>query len=236
MKTFVITGGSGGLGQCIQSALVGSVFAAPRDVVDWSLETGINIISEHSVRDAMKRLPFETIDCVIHCAGVNLLAGIDQVDFTHWHNHMLVNAYGIVNVTRILMPRLWSSSTVLGVISNAAHNPMSNSLAYNASKAAAEMAIRQMAHELGRKYCDMTVFGINPNKLAGTPMSESVDQQAAHLNKRTIEQTREYQLAKLPARMETDPKVLAEFIAFLLSDKERHKYLHGCIIPYGGPQ
>jgi hypothetical protein len=34
---------------------------------------------------------------------------------------------------------------------------------------------------------------------------------------------------------ETDPAKLAEFIAFLLSSKERHKYLGGCILPYGGP-
>jgi hypothetical protein len=49
----------------------------------------------------------------------------------------------------------------------------------------------------------------------------------------TKEQARAYQLSALPAGEETDPAVLAEFIAFLLSTKARHKYLAGVDIPYG---
>jgi hypothetical protein len=32
---------------------------------------------------------------------------------------------------------------------------------------------------------------------------------------------------------ETDTNTLAEFIGFLLSREQRHKHLHGCILPYG---
>ena len=37
----------------------------------------------------------------------------------------------------------------------------------------------------------------------------------------------------LLAGEETDPLQLAEFVAFLLENKPRHKYLTGCVLPYG---
>ena len=49
----------------------------------------------------------------------------------------------------------------------------------------------------------------------------------------TPEEADAYQRAALPTGHETDPAMLAEFIAFLLSTKERHQYLHGCDLPYG---
>ncbi len=76
-------------------------------------------------------------------------------------------------------------------------------------------------------------FGISPNKLAGTEMSADIERQTVELRGWTPEFAREYQLKALPAGAETPPARVAEFIAFLVSDKERHRYLHGTIIPYG---
>jgi hypothetical protein len=49
----------------------------------------------------------------------------------------------------------------------------------------------------------------------------------------TYEQARKYQLGSLLTGEETPPAAVADFIAFLLSSKGRHKYLTGCDIPYG---
>ena len=49
----------------------------------------------------------------------------------------------------------------------------------------------------------------------------------------TREEAQRYQLAGLLAGEETDPVAVAEFIAYLLGSKERHKYLTGCDLQYG---
>ena len=84
-----------------------------------------------------------------------------------------------------------------------------------------------------KKSHSLTVFGISPNKLAGTNMSKYIDDRVPDLRGWTPEEARQYQLNALPAGEETNPEDLAEFIAFLLSTKSRHKYLNGCVIPYG---
>ena len=49
----------------------------------------------------------------------------------------------------------------------------------------------------------------------------------------TKEQAAQYQLNGLLAGEETPVEAVAEFVTFLLSSKERHKYLTGTDIPYG---
>jgi len=49
----------------------------------------------------------------------------------------------------------------------------------------------------------------------------------------TLEEAQKYQMAGLLTGEETDPAMCAEFISYLLSTKERHKYLAGCDMPYG---
>ena len=123
-------------------------------------------------------------------------------------------------------------ATIVNIVSNASHTPMTNSAAYNASKGAAHILTLQMAREL-RKTHGITVFGISPNKMHSTGMTSYIDERVCELRGWTKEQARSYQLASLPAGEETDPDTVAEFISFLLSKRERHMYLNGCIIPYG---
>jgi NAD(P)-dependent dehydrogenase (short-subunit alcohol dehydrogenase family) len=125
-----------------------------------------------------------------------------------------------------------SKGTILNIVSNASHMPMTTSLAYNASKGAAHIMTLQMARELSKAH-GITVFGISPNKLRGTEMSKDIEDQVVALRGWTPEYAKQYQLASLLAGEETDPDALAEFVAFLLSSKQRHKYLTGCILPYG---
>jgi NAD(P)-dependent dehydrogenase (short-subunit alcohol dehydrogenase family) len=145
-------------------------------------------------------------------------------------DHIAVNSASILNTVQALWPKLRGGGTVCNVISNASHMPMRMSLAYNASKAAAAMMTRQIARELGPA---VTVFGVSPNRLQGTPMSMEVDKQVSALRGWTWEETRQKQLEALPIGEETDPATLAEFIGFLLSNKRRHRYLHGAILEYG---
>jgi len=136
-------------------------------------------------------------------------------------------------MTQWALPELKKThGTVLNIVSNASHMPMTTSLAYNASKGAAHIMTLQLARELTKKH-GITVFGISPNKLRGTEMSKDIEDQVVKHRGWTPEYAQQYQLNALLAGEETDPAQLAEFVAFLLSTKPRHKYLTGCILPYG---
>lgn len=171
------------------------------------------------------------IDVLINCAGVNDIDWISEFTPDRWDRVMDVNVKGMFYLSRALMNNL-RGGTILNIVSNASHVPMTNSACYNASKGAAHIMTQAMARELGKTH-DITVFGISPNKLAKTNMSAYIEATVPAMRGWTAEQAAAYQLAALPAGEETDPAVLGEFIAFLLSSKERHKYLQGCVLPYG---
>ena len=173
------------------------------------------------------------VDVLINNAGVNLIDWLENFTEDMWDKVMDVNAKGIYMMSRACLPSLIKNKgTILNIVSNAAHMPMTCSLAYNASKGAAHIMTLQMARELTKKH-GITVFGIAPNKLSGTGMSESIDEQVVKTRGWANDYARQYQLNGLLTGEETPPQRLAEFIAYLLQSKEHHKYLTGCILPYG---
>ena len=222
----IITGASSGLG-----AAIAKWMSSYADVINWSLNTGVDVSDQLSVEAAVKSLKFDKVDVLINCAGVNDICWLPELQEEVYDYVMSVNAKGIFLCTQALL-HLMRGGTIVNIVSNASHVPMTCSLAYNASKGAAAIMTRQLAREL-KKTNDMTVFAISPNKLKDTGMSKYIDQSVQQVRGWTAQKAREYQLAALPAGEETDPNTLAEFIAFLLSSKERHKYLNGCDIPYG---
>ena len=230
MKRIVITGGTSGLGKCIVQNM--KHWHPKADVRVWATETGVDVSNEASVMDAAEQIS-GPVDCLINCAGVNGIDYLPQVTSDEWDRLMNTNAKGIFLCVKHLAEKL-RGGTVLNIVSNAAHIPMTNSVAYNASKAAARMITRQMDRELSKTH-NITVFSVSPNKMSGTGMSRYIEERVCELRGWTPEEAKKYQLAALPAGEETPPEVIADFIGYLLSSKERHKYLGGCDIPYGGP-
>jgi NAD(P)-dependent dehydrogenase (short-subunit alcohol dehydrogenase family) len=177
----------------------------------------------------------DSIECdiLINCAAINRIAWLEDLDHDGYDEIMDTNAKSIYNTSKSLLSTLSErKGTILNIVSNASHMPMTCSLAYNASKGAAHIMTLQLARELTKKH-GITVFGISPNKLEGTGMSKYIDSRVPATRGWTEQQSKDYQLGSLLAGEETDPDSLAEFIAFLLSSKKRHKYLTGCILPYG---
>ena len=209
MPTAIITGASSGLGKAIAHSLRNDF-----TVIDWSLETGVDVTDGARIMEAAAGLP--AVDVLVNCAGVNYIAPFDQLTKQSWDHLMDVNAWAIVNCTQALLPQL-AGGTIVNIISRAAIQPMTYSLLYNASKAAAAMMTRQMAHELH----NIIVFGISPGWLAGTGMTNKVDARLRVLRN----------LAPPPARI--DPAAIADLLAWLLQSKQRHRHLHGSIIEYG---
>jgi len=170
---------------------------------------------------------------LINCAGINITGWLETFEEEDWDDVLAVNTKGIFRMTQWALGELAKThGTVLNIVSNASHMPMTTSLAYNASKGAAHIMTLQLARELTKRH-GITVFGISPNKLKGTEMSKDIERQVIEHRGWTKEYAEQYQLNALLAGEETDPAQLAEFIAFLLHNKPRHKYLTGCVLPYG---
>lgn len=225
MSTILVTGGGAGLGKAIADALRRD----NHDVVVFDRKR------KHDVRDPQATFgaPPVGMDILINCAGINKTAWLENLQDDVWDEVLDINAKGIFKMTQWALPELIKTrGTVLNIVSNASHMPMTTSLAYNASKGAAHIMTLQLARELSKKH-GVTVFGISPNKLKGTEMSKDIEDQVVALRGWTPEYAAQYQLNALLAGEETDPAQLAEFIAFLLSTKPRHKYLTGCVVPYG---
>lgn len=222
-KIALVTGAATGLGAAITAALQNKGC----QVIEYDVKYGLDVRKPdiNVLRDAGK------LDFLINCAGVNRINWLPNVLETDWDDMLDINAKGIFKMTQAFQPWLTSSGgTVLNIVSNAAHMPMRCSAAYNASKGAALILTKQLARELSPA---VTVFSVSPNKLAGTGMSDDIDRQVVETRGWTLEQAQKYQTGSLLAGKETPVERVAEFIGFLLSEKERHAYLTGCDLPYG---
>lgn len=228
-RVAIVTGASSGLGLEIAHALKGHDYT----VLNWSLETGVDVSQEHAVRSEAKAAlaRYHQIDVVVNCAGINHIEWIAQTDVLDWQRVMDCNCKSIFLMAKHCAP-LMKRGTFCNIISNASHVPMTASIAYNASKGAAAIMTRQMARELWAER-GHTVFGISPNKLAGTEMSKRTEEKVPLVRGWTPEEAAARQKQALLIGEETSPETLAEFVGFLLSTKERHRYLAGCILEYG---
>ena len=223
MSNILITGTGKGLGKAMKEELE----KQGHSIIDYNLEDG------NDVRTTKDLIMWENIDVLINNAGVNLIDWLENFEEDMWDKVMDTNAKGIYMMTKACLPSLIRrKGKILNIVSNAAHMPMTCSLAYNASKGAAHIMTLQLARELTKKN-GITVFGIAPNKLKGTGMSDAIDDQVVKTRGWTKEYAQQYQLNGLLTGEETPPQRLAEFVAFLLQSKEHHKYLTGCILPYG---
>ena len=222
MSKILVTGSSNGLGK----ALVDALRLQGHEVVEYDIQRGLDVLNP-----TLEGI--DELDILINNAGVNGIDFIEDMDEELWDKVVNTNAKGIFKMSQACLPMLIKSKgTILNIVSNAAHMPMTSSLAYNASKGAALIMTKQMARELTKRH-GITVFSVSPTKLKGTEMSHQIDAEVVRTRGWTVEEAQKYQLQGLLAGEETDPEHVAEFVAYLLSSKQRHKYLTGCDLQYG---
>jgi NAD(P)-dependent dehydrogenase (short-subunit alcohol dehydrogenase family) len=233
MSKILVTGSSSGLGLAIFNALA----EAGHSVVGYDSAIKDNGVTAFDVRAPnavhVRDLCHGELDVLINCAGVNIINWLENFSEAQWDLVMDVNAKGIFKMSQVCLSMLArSKGTIVNVVSNAAHMPMTCSLAYNASKGAAHIMTLQLARELTKKF-GITVFGIAPNKLKGTGMSDAIDDQVVRTRGWTKEHAQAYQLQGLLTGEETPPESVAAFLEYLLRNKDNHRFLTGTVIPYG---
>jgi len=251
----VVVGSDGGLGSAIVTATMDNpnnhVLSIPCDQLDFRFPAAVVDVSSDIRRDTHLAiieglLSPDYYPVLINCVGKNYIEWFTDADLHQLQDLMRINCLSHIELVQDLIgshePAYesekefndWFRGTgaLIEIISNASHMPMTNSVFYNASKGAQHIATLALGREL-RKTHGLTVFGISPNKLKGTGMSNYIDDRVPDLRGWTPEQAASYQLASLPAGEETDPAALAGLISYLVSAPENHKYLANTVIPYG---
>lgn len=151
------------------------------------------------------------VDILINNAGVNSIFKFEDLTADRIHEIMAVNFVGPVMLSQRLLPFLADGGRIINVISDAAHRPMRHSLAYNCSKAALDMATKQMARELTKPY-KVSVIGVRPGRMCGTAMSYYIDKQVMEMRRWSIDQVTSYFKANSVTGQEADPRYVAKAI------------------------
>jgi NAD(P)-dependent dehydrogenase (short-subunit alcohol dehydrogenase family) len=160
MATYVITGGSRGIGleYCRQLRDRGdeaiAVCRSRTDELDQlgiRVEAGIDITDDASVADLAQRLDGVAIDVLINNAGILQRVTLDNLDFDSIRQQFEVNALGALRVTQQLLPNLHKGSKVVMMTSrmgSIGDNTSGSSYGYRMSKVALSMAGKSLSHDL----------------------------------------------------------------------------------------
>lgn len=218
----VITGTCSGLGKSLRDR-----FSSMKHMVLGSTHLPQNVDAaqphmdhrwEHSIKEfgEFVRGNLQFVDLLINNAGMNGIREFEDLSSDFLQEMMQVNYVGPVLVTQALLPVMRPGSMVINITSDAAWRPMRHSLAYNASKAALDMATKQMAREL-TKPRGISVVGVRPGKMSGTSMSSYIEEQVCVLRGWTPEEAREYAANNSVTGLELPTDVMATHIYGLVS-------------------
>src|SRR5246500_1474682 len=159
MRTALVTGGSGGIGQACGRKLceLGYDLVLSARRVDPLRAAAEEIGARHIVADASDPNGFpaaisalETIDLVVHAAGTLGGTYARKQTFDQWRATMSANLDSCFVVTSAALPRMKAGSRFVFISSSPAQEPMRARTAYSASKAGMNAFALALAQEVDR--------------------------------------------------------------------------------------
>ena len=195
MATWLVTGANRGIGLELARQLHArgdTVLAACRrsspelDAVGCEVLEGIDVSSDDVGSALDAALGDRRVDVVVNNAGLLHHDPLDRIDYGGAVAQFQVNALGPLRVTTALLPRLGEGGKVAIVSSRAGSigdGPSGGLYGYRLSKAAANMAGANLAHELAPRGVHVVVLhpGFIRTEMTGGAGNEDPDQSAAGL-------------------------------------------------------
>jgi NAD(P)-dependent dehydrogenase (short-subunit alcohol dehydrogenase family) len=205
MRTVVITGASGNLGNAVANAFAGD------KLVLLDRKTGVDLLDAKSVQAALEKL--ERVDVLCNIAGgFRMGSPVHETSDKDWNFLFDLNARTVLNMARAVVPLMLKAGggKIVNIGAYAAQKGAAQMGAYIASKSAVIRLTESMAAELREK-------NINVNCVLPT-IIDTPENRAA--------------MPDADPRKWVDPKALADVIAFLASDAARA--IHGAALPVTG--
>ncbi|WP_297813436.1 elongation factor P 5-aminopentanone reductase [uncultured Finegoldia sp.] len=241
MKTILITGASGGIGQGICKMLenhpeyrvVVHYFTNQKKaekIVDNIREKGIDAISYccdlRNFEDCKKmfqyiRKKFNSVDVLINNAGIASLSQFQDIKIEDWYNMFDVNVHGTYHITKLALEDMLDKKdgNIINIASIWGIVGASMESNYSATKAAIIGLTKSLAKEFG--YSNIKINAIAPGAIDTNMLSE--------ISKEDLE----YVVEETPMGRLGKPEDIANIVEFLISDK--NSFMTGQIIsPNGG--
>lgn len=219
MKTAIVTGSAGGIGQAIVGNLQASGWrvvgmdVSPTPNCDQALV--VDLVDESARAVAISQITEpDTIGAVIHVAAVQDHAGVGELSATDWNRAIQVNVVAldhIVGLTRIALES--NSGSVVAVSSVHAVNTTPGVIAYSSTKGALESWVRSAALELGSA---ITVNTVRPGAIDSSKLQEGFARWG-DLAKDKIRNL----VDRTPAGRLGRPEEIAKLCEFLVSENAR---------------
>lgn len=173
MRTIVITGGTGGLGQTVvrRLAAAGRCIVLHRSELPADLGAeGVqcDVEDESSVRRAFETIG--TLDALVHLAGGFEAGHVEETSAGTWSRMISLNVTSAFLVAREALPRMPDGGRIVAVSSAATLLPGSGTAAYTVSKSALNALVQVLAAE-GRER-KISANAILPTSLATPAMKQ----------------------------------------------------------------
>lgn len=226
MKHAVVTGASSGIGRASADALVEVGFT----VTSWDVagDDSIDVASTAAVRAAAARLA-PPLDAIVLAAGVSRMAPLVDTTDDDWDFQMNVNAFGVFNCLRSLVPLLRDGGAIAVIDSVGGLRGAPYLSAYCASKFAVTGLIEAVTPELAVR--GIRINGVCPMYVR-TPMETRELAWEAQLRGVTVQDVFAGYETSTPLGRVAEPEEIAEAVRFLVTDASR--YMTGSMVTVSG--
>lgn len=228
MSVAVVTGSASGIGAAIFSAVAKEF--GELSVTGWDLagEPSVDVSDTASVRAAAAALP-GPVSRVVLAAGVSRMAPLVERSDADWDFQMGVNAFGVFNCLRALVPLMTDGGAIVVIDSCGGLRAAPLLSAYCASKFAVTGLIEAAAPEFAPR--GIRINGVCPMYVR-TPMQTRELAWEADALGTTPEAVFAGYEATTPLGRVAEPGDIADTVTFLLGDASR--YMTGSFLTVSG--
>ena len=226
MGLVVVTGSESGIGAAAVAALAASGY----EVLGWDVASPhpVDVRDEAGVRAAAGRISGQ-IDGAVLAAGVSRMARLVDTTTDDWDYQMRVNAFGVFNTMRALIPMVRPGGSIVAVASVGGLRSAPLLSAYCASKFAVIALVQAAAIELGA--AGIRVNAVCPMYVR-TPMESREIGWEAALHGISPEEVMAGYISGTPLGRVAEPADIGDVIGFLISDRSR--YMTGASVTVSG--